>query len=71
MSIERNRDSERMTENAMPLRPFLQADYSYNQWRHAQMQQLEQDYIAVCERGTACDSRETERGTRQLQALAS
>lgn len=28
----------------------LQADYSYTQWRHAQMQQLEGDYAAQCER---------------------
>jgi hypothetical protein len=27
-----------------------QQDYSYNQWRHAQMRQMEGNYAAACER---------------------
>jgi hypothetical protein len=27
----------------------LQVDYSYNQWRHAQMEHLERSYRAACE----------------------
>jgi hypothetical protein len=27
-----------------------QPDYSYNQWRHAQMRELEGEYVAQCER---------------------
>jgi len=26
----------------------LQVDYSYTQWRHAQMQYLERSYLAAC-----------------------
>lgn len=31
-------------------REAQQCDYSYCEWRHAQMRQLDQDYNAQCER---------------------
>lgn len=31
-----------------PLQDGIKADYSYSQWRHAQMQQLERNYRVVC-----------------------
>lgn len=29
--------------------PDLQVDYSYTQWRYAQMLQLERNYLSACE----------------------
>jgi hypothetical protein len=34
--------------NHAPLSEEVKADYSYSQWRHAQMQQLDRNYRAVC-----------------------
>lgn len=46
-----NRDLETPAQAERQLGEGLQIDYSYNQWRHAQMQQLERNYEAQCERG--------------------
>lgn len=36
--------------NPAPLPEEVKADYSYSQWRQAQMQQIERNYRAVCNR---------------------
>jgi hypothetical protein len=38
------------TRDHAPLPDEVKADYSYSQWRQAQMQQLERNYRAVCNR---------------------
>jgi hypothetical protein len=50
MAKKRVRNPEAPNRTAATIGSNLQADYSYSQWRHAQMQQLERNYRAVCER---------------------
>lgn len=48
MSNECNRQQGDAMQHAAPLVSNDNADYSYDQWRHAQMRQMEHDYRAVC-----------------------
>jgi hypothetical protein len=50
MAKERVRNPEARKRAAATIGSNLQADYSYSQWRHAQMKQLERNYRVVCER---------------------
>jgi len=50
MSNERSRNWTPTAQGAAVLGSNMQADYSYTQWRHTQIQQLERNYRTVCER---------------------
>lgn len=45
-----NRNLDDLTQSELQLGEELQIDYSYNQWRQDQMQQLERNYEDQCER---------------------
>lgn len=46
MAQDRTSTTGQFTLMAVPRREEQQVDYSYDQWRHAQMRQMEQSYAA-------------------------
>lgn len=50
MANQPKRSSDSPKQTSMQIGEGLQIDYSYTQWRYAQMQQLESNYTAQCER---------------------
>lgn len=50
MAKKRSRDLRREFEGDSQTGAGMQIDYSYNQWRHARMHQLERNYELQCER---------------------
>lgn len=50
MIKQRSSDLKIPSQGQSQMGEGLQVDYSYNQWRHAQMQQLEQSYEVQCDR---------------------
>lgn len=45
-----NRNLDDLNQSELQRGEELQIDYSYNQWRQDQMQQLERNYEEQCER---------------------
>jgi hypothetical protein len=50
MVNKRNQGLGSLVQAGAQLVQNLQVDYSYNQWRYAQMQQLDKNYTSFCER---------------------
>lgn len=54
MATPPNHESKRSIRTETQPGEPLDIDYSYNEWRQARMQQLEQSYLAACERDFQC-----------------